>query len=75
MICCRAHPWALLYVSAIAQCSHVRTSSLAPDMSFAALCLAQVHVFSTGLGQLTQTPAELFGFRSIRRPLPESSPA
>jgi hypothetical protein len=31
-------------------------------MSFAALCLTQVHVFSTRLGQLTQTPAGFFVF-------------
>jgi hypothetical protein len=62
MICCRSHPWALLYVSAVTQCSHARTSSPAPDMSFATLCLTQVHVFSTGLGQLTQASAEFFVF-------------
>jgi len=30
--------------------SHARTSSPAEDMSFAALCLTLVHVFSTGAG-------------------------
>ena len=42
------------YITASILLRHARTSSSAADMSFATLCLTWVHVFGTGLGQLTQ---------------------
>jgi hypothetical protein len=44
------------YITASVLLSHARSSSSAQVMSFATLCLKQVHLFSTGLGQLTEDP-------------------
>jgi len=47
-----------MHVSRFLPRSHRRNSSPAPVMSFAALCLTQVHIFSTRQGQLTAYPSQ-----------------